>query len=45
MAGLKKLGAVYMVGLAVVVAVFFIVNPFLTDAVEVTGRLVRAWTS
>ncbi len=35
MAGLKKLGAVYMVGLAVVVAVFFIVNPFLTDAVDV----------
>ena len=35
MAGLKKLGGVYLVGLAVAVAVFFIVNPFLTDSIDV----------
>ena len=35
MAGLKKLGGVYLVGLAVAVAVFFIVNPFLSDSIDV----------
>ena len=35
MAGLKKLEAVYLVGVAVAVAVFFIVNPLLTDAIDV----------
>ncbi len=35
MAGLKKLGAVYMVGVAVVVAVFFIVNVLLDDEIDV----------
>ena len=37
MLGLKKLGAVYLVGVAVAVAVFFIVNPLLTDAIDVPG--------
>ena len=35
MEGLKKLGAVYLIGVAVAVAVFFIVNPLLTDAIDV----------
>ena len=35
MTGLKKLGAVYLVGVAVVVAVFFIVNVLLDDAIDV----------
>ena len=35
MAGLKKVGAVYMVGLAVVVAVFFIVNVLLDGEIDV----------
>ena len=35
MAALKKLGAVYLVGVAVVVAVFFIVNTFLDDEINV----------
>ena len=37
MEGLKKLGAVYLIGVAVAVAVFFIVNPLLTDAIDVPG--------
>lgn len=37
MAGLKKLGAVYLVGVAVAVAVWFIVNPLLADAVDVAA--------
>ena len=36
MAGLKKLSAVYLIGVAVAVAGFFIVNPLLTDAIDVT---------
>ena len=35
MLGLKKLGAVYLIGVAVAVAVYFIVNPLLTDAIDV----------
>ena len=35
MAALKKLGAGYLVGVAVVVAVFFIVNTFLDDEINV----------
>ena len=35
MAGLKKLGAAYLVGVAVVVAVFFIVNTLLDDEIDV----------
>ena len=35
MAALKKLGAVYLVGVAVAVAVFFIVNTFLDDEIDV----------
>ena len=35
MLALKKLGSVYLVGVAVAVAVFFIVNPLLTDAIDV----------
>ena len=35
MAALKKLGAAYLVGVAVVVAVFFIVNTFLDDEINV----------
>ena len=34
MAGLKKLIGAYMVGVAVAVAVFFIINAFLADAVD-----------
>ena len=37
MEGLKKLGAVYLIGVAVAVAVWFIVNPLLTDSVDVPG--------
>ena len=37
MEGLKKLGAVYLIGVAVAVAVWFIVNPLLTDDVDVAG--------
>ena len=37
MVGLKKLSAVYLIGVAVAVAVFFIVNPLLTDAIDVTA--------
>ena len=37
MVGLKKVGAVYLIGVAVAVAVFFIVNPLLTDAIDVTA--------
>ena len=37
MEGPKKLGAVYLIGVAVAVAVFFIVNPLLTDAIDVPG--------
>ena len=33
MEGLKRLGAVYLIGVAVAVAGFFIVNPLLTDAI------------
>ena len=44
MEGLKKLGAVYLIGVAVAVAVFFIVNPLLTDAIDVPGSG-RRWTS
>ena len=36
MAGLKKLAGAYLVLLAIVVAVFFIINTFLTDALDVT---------
>ena len=39
MLALKKLGAVYLVGVAVAVAGFFIVNPLLTDAIDVP----RVW--
>ena len=35
MPGLKKLGAVYLVSVAVVVAAFFIVSPFLSDSIDV----------
>ncbi len=35
MTGLKKLGAVYLIGVAIAVAVFFIVNTFLTDSIDV----------
>ena len=35
MTGLKKLAGAYMVGLGVVVAVFFIINPFLVEFFEV----------
>ena len=35
MGGVKKLAGVYLVGIAVVVAVFFIINTFLTDAIDV----------
>lgn len=37
MAGLKKLAGAYLVLLAIVVAVFFIINNFLTDQVNVMG--------
>ena len=37
MVGLKKLGAVYLVGVAVAVAVYFVVNPLLTDVIDVAG--------
>ena len=33
--GLKKLGAVYLIGVAIAVAVFFVVNSFLVDSIEV----------
>ena len=35
MAGLKKLGAVYLIGVAIAVAVFFVVNTFLADSIDV----------
>ena len=35
MAELKMLGGAYMVGLGVAVAVFFIINPFLAESLEV----------
>ena len=35
MAGLKKLGAVFLIGVAIAVAVFFVVNTFLADSIEV----------
>ena len=35
MAGLKKLAGVYLMLLAIVVAVFFIINNFLSDAIDV----------
>ena len=35
MAGLKKLGAIYLIGVAVAVAVFFVVNSSLADSIEV----------
>lgn len=34
MAGLKKLGAVYLIGVAVVVAVYFIVNPWHAESYD-----------
>ena len=37
MDGLKKLGSVYLIGVAVAVAVWFIVNPLLADALNVTA--------
>ena len=35
MAGLRRLGGAYMVGLGVVVALFFVINPFLAESSEV----------
>lgn len=35
MAGLKKLGAVYLIGVAIAVAGFFVVNSFFADSIEV----------
>ena len=35
MSALKRLGAVYLIGVAVVVAVWFIINPFFVDSFEV----------
>ncbi|MDE2860493.1 MAG: hypothetical protein OYI31_09060 [Chloroflexota bacterium] len=35
MAGLKKLGAVYLIGVAIAVAGFFVVNSFLADSIDV----------
>lgn len=37
MEGVKKLAGVYLVGIAVVVAVFFAVNSFLADAIDVVA--------
>ena len=39
MAGLKKLGAIYLIGVAVAVAVFFVVNSSLADSIEVLDVL------
>ena len=35
MAGLKKLGSIYLIGVAIAVAGFFVVNNFLVDSIEV----------
>lgn len=35
MAGLKRPAAVYLIGVAIAVAVFFVVNAFLLDSIEV----------
>ena len=35
MAGLKKPAAVYLIGVAIAVAVFFVVNTFLVDSIDV----------
>ncbi len=35
MAGLKRPAAVYLIGVAIAVAVFFVVNTFLLDSIEV----------
>ena len=35
MAGLKKLASIYLIGVAIAVAGFFVVNTFLADSIEV----------
>ena len=37
MSGLKRLAGAYMVIVAVVVALFFIINPFLSESIDVPG--------
>ena len=37
MSGLKRLAGAYMVIVAVIVALFFIINPFLSESIDVPG--------
>ena len=41
MEAIKRLSGIYMIGVAIAVAVYFIINPFLVDSFEVIKRLAR----